>query len=117
MTRLYLSGPVTGIRDDNRLAFSWAQNRLMDVGYEPFIPHKIVEPDDTHETAMLLCVNELTGRTQKPGIRHPVPCYDGLALLPGWEQSEGAKLEKAVAEACGIPVKTVDEWLEEAASS
>lgn len=114
MTKLYISGPVTGIRDDNRLAFSWAQNRLMDAGYEPFIPHEIVEPDDTHETAMLLCVNELTGRTQKPGIRHPVPCYDGVALLPGWEQSEGARLEKAVAEACGIPCKTVDEWIEEA---
>lgn len=114
MTKLYISGPVTGIKDDNRLAFSWAQNRLMDAGYEPFIPHEIVEPDDTHETAMLLCVNELTERTQKRGARYPVPAFDGVALLPGWEQSEGARLEKAVAEACGIPVKTVDEWLEEA---
>lgn len=113
-TRLYISGPVTGIKDDNRLAFSWAQNRLMDAGYEPFIPHEIVEPDDTHETAMLLCVNELTERTQKRGTRHPVPAFDGVALLHGWEQSEGARLERAVAEACGIPVKTVDEWIEEA---
>lgn len=113
MTSLYISGPVTGIKDDNRLAFSWAQNRLMDAGYEPFIPHEIVEPGDSHETAMLLCVNELTERTQKRGTRHPVPAFDGLALLPGWEQSDGARLEKAVAEACGIPCKTVDEWLEE----
>ena len=69
MTRLYISGPVTGINDDNRLAFSWAQNRLMDAGYEPFIPHEIVEPDDTHETAMLLCVNERA----HPEARHQVP--------------------------------------------
>ncbi|WP_303148409.1 DUF4406 domain-containing protein [Adlercreutzia equolifaciens] len=113
-TRFYISGPVTGIKDDNRLAFSWAQNRLMDAGYEPFIPHEIVEPDDTHETAMLLCVNELTERTQKRGTRYPVPAFDGVALLPDWEQSEGARLEKAVAEACGIPCKTVEEWIKEA---
>lgn len=112
MTRLYISGPVTGIEDDNRLAFSWAQNRLMDAGYEAFTPHEIVEPDDTHETAMLLCVNELTERTQKPGASGIVPYYEGVALLPGWEQSEGARLEKAVAESCGIPVKTVGEWIE-----
>lgn len=114
MTRLYISGPVTGIEDDNRTVFDDTQKLLAEAGYDSFLPHYLVEPSDSHETAMLLCINELTGRTQKPGIRHPVPCYDGLALLPGWEQSEGAKLEKAVAEACGIPVKTMDEWLEEA---
>lgn len=114
MIRLYISGPVTGKPDDKWYAFSEASNALNEAGILAVIPLELVEPGDSHETAMLLCVNELTGRTQKPGIRYPVPHYDGLALLPGWEQSEGAKLEKAVAEACGIPVKTVDEWIEEA---
>ena len=114
MTRLYISGPVTGRLDDNWYAFSEASNALNEAGILAVIPHEFVEPGDSHETAMLLCVNELTERTQKRGTRYPVPAFDGVALLPGWEQSEGARLEKAVAEACGIPVKTVDEWLEEA---
>lgn len=114
MTMLYISGPVTGIEHDNRTVFDNTQKLLAEAGYDSFLPYYLVEPSDSHETAMLLCINELTGRTQKPGIRHPVPCYDGLALLPGWEQSEGAKLERAVAEACGITVKTVDEWMERA---
>lgn len=114
MTRLYISGPVTGIDNDNFEAFREAQSRLFDACYITRVPHDLVIPEDSHETAMLLCINELTERTQKRGTRHPVPAFDGLALLPGWEQSEGARLERAVAEACGIPVKTVDEWLEEA---
>lgn len=113
MPRLYISGPVTGIEDDNRKAFEDARMSLYETCDTAFDPHTRVIPSDTHETAMLLCINELTEYTQKPGTMHPVPRYDGLALLPGWEQSEGARLEKAVAEACGIPVKTVDEWIEE----
>lgn len=114
MTRLYISGPVTGIFCRNIQAFWVAKHCLSKAGYYATIPHALVNSDDTHETGMLLCINELTERTQKPGASGIVPYYDGLALLPGWEQSEGACLEKAVAEACGIPVKTVDEWLEEA---
>lgn len=114
MPRLYISGPVTGIENHNVTAFSRARRILTDAGYEAFMPHDIVDAHDSHETAMLLCVNELTERTQKRVTRYPVPAFDGLALLPDWEQSEGAKLEKAVAEACGIPCKTVEEWLEEA---
>ena len=112
MTRLYISGPVTGIDNDNFEAFREAQSRLFDACYITRVPHDLVIPEDSHETAMLLCINELTERTQKRGTRHPVPRYDGVALLEGWEQSEGARLEVAVAEACGIPCKTVDEWLE-----
>lgn len=114
MTRLYISGPVTGKLGGNHIIFIEAYALLLDAGYVPFDPHDLVNPDDTHKTAMLLCVNELTTRTQKLGVRYPVPYYDGVALLPGWEQSEGARLEVAVAEACGITVKTVDEWIEEA---
>lgn len=114
MDRIYISGPVTGKPNDNRAAFENASVALRSAGYEFFIPHEIVEPDDSHETAMRLCVHELTAPVVRRGIVYGSPRYDGLALLPGWEQSEGARLERAVAEACGIPCKTVDEWLEEA---
>lgn len=114
MTRIYIFGPVTGIENDNLSAFESAQKELEAAGYLTDKPHELVDREDSHETAMLLCINELTERTQKPGIRHPVPWFDGVALLPGWEQSEGARLERQVAEACGIPCKTLDEWLEEA---
>lgn len=112
MPSLYTSGPVTGIEHDNVTNFRRAQRLLTEAGYEAFIPHEIVGMNDTHSQAMLVCINELTSHYESG--RGVELHYDGLALLPGWEQSEGARLEKAVAEACGIPVKTVDEWLEEA---
>lgn len=58
MASLYISGPVTGIELRNYPAFRDAQRLLGDSGYYADIPHDLVNPDDTHETAMLLCVNE-----------------------------------------------------------
>lgn len=113
MCRLYISGPVTGIEHDNVTNFRRAQRLLDYAGYESFIPHEIVETNDTHKAAMRLCVHELTAPHMRRGVMYGSPRYDGVALLEGWEQSEGARLERAVAEACGIPCKTVDEWLEE----
>lgn len=111
MTRLYLSGPVTGKPDGNYKKFLSAGRILSDAGYLVTIPQGIVDEDSSHDDAVIVCINELTSHAWSDG---PLPSYDGVALLPGWEQSEGARLEKAVAEACGIPVKTVDEWIEEA---
>lgn len=102
MTRLYISGPVTGVENDNIPAFTAAAHRILDSGFgnTARIPHMFVDEDDDWPTAMRKSIHELTS-----GV------YDGLALLPGWEQSKGACLEKQVAEACGIPCKTVDEWI------
>ena len=112
MTRLYISGPVTGIEDDNRPAFDEAWERLNAAGFMSCSPHCFVRSGERHDVAMRSCINELTSHFW--GYGKTDGYYDGVALLPGWEHSEGAKLERAVAEACGIPVKTVDEWLEEA---
>ena len=35
---------------------------------------------------------------------------DGLAMLDGWERSEGAQLEAHVARSLMMPVKTVSQW-------
>lgn len=115
MTRLYISGPVTGRPDNGWGAFADARNALCNAGFQVLDPHDLVPSSLSHEDAMLLCVNTLTDHMWSDN--RPKSWFYGLALLPGWEQSDGAKLEKAVADACGIPCKTVDEWLEEAASS
>ncbi len=109
-SRLYIIGPVTGIYNDNREAFEEANLALDGAGYYVWTPHDTVPGGTPWPMAMLLSINELT--TAALGVENPY--YDGVALLEGWEQSEGARLEKAVAEACGIPCKTVEEWMEEA---
>ena len=111
MTRLYISGPVTGKPYDNRPTFIDASVALMESGYSADIPHDYIASDASLADAMLVSINRITRFDWWLGYKR---LYDGIALLPGWEQSDGARLEKAVAEACGIPCKTVDEWLEEA---
>lgn len=111
MTRLYISGPVTGKPNDNRKAFDDARRKLRRY-YMVDIPHEYVYAETTHEEAMAILLHQLTDRTYSCRKGKCANLYGGVALLPGWEQSEGARLEKAVAEACGIPCKTVDEWLE-----
>ena len=113
MARLYISGPVTGKPNDNRKAFEEARRELRH-WYMVSIPHEYVDAETTHEEAMAILLHQLTDRTYSYRKGKCANLYDGVALLPGWEQSEGARLERAVADACGIPCKTVDEWLEEA---
>jgi hypothetical protein len=36
---------------------------------------------------------------------------DGVALLPDWKQSKGAKIEARLARDLGIAVKAAKEWL------
>lgn len=118
MPRLYIIGPVTGIKDRNELAFLRARDQLDSDGYDSEIPHEFIRANATHEEAMFASINRLTSREYVVKNAHWAvfePYYGGVALLDGWEQSEGARTEKLVAEACGIPCKTVAEWIEEAA--
>lgn len=89
--RLHLTGP-----DDDTPAFREASLRLLLRGYAVEDPTVDQDPDPAayarHSLAQLL------------------RC-DGIALLPQWGSSRGAVLEVTVAQAIGIPVKTVEEWL------
>lgn len=117
MSRLYVIGQVTGIEHDNLPAFEEAQAALNEAGHKADIPHEFVPPLADHERAMFLSIRRLTlGEVDgnHPEL-HPMsnlrPYYDGVAILDGCEQSEGARLEKMVAEACGIECRPWREWL------
>jgi hypothetical protein len=99
--RIYVAGPMTGLPDNNRKAFAFAWNRLMDAGFDAVSPHFLESAIEVETRA-------------KIGIaavyRHVLPVdlfalsgVDGVLALPGWEESRGAKFEKHFADLIEIP--------------
>lgn len=97
---VYLSGPVTGLaRADVERSFAGARMRYVSLGARyVHDPTAHVAVDASHKQAMWACLQELLSRDHAGR-----PAYDLLVSLPGWEASEGATLERQVAEAIGIP--------------
>lgn len=97
MTRIYISGPMTGMPELNFPAFHAEAARLRAIGYDVVNPAEL-NPDPAmswHEcmrrdlAALLNC--------------------DTLALLEGWQKSAGAHLEMHVAHRGGIEIVTAQE--------
>ena len=98
--KIYVSGKMTG--DGNyRRKFLQAENRLFDAGYYPVNPAAFVPKYISWQGAMRLVLKVM------------LDC-DGVALLPDWKKSVGAKIEARLAREIGIPVKPIAGWLEEA---
>ena len=91
--RIYIAGPMTGLPEHNFPAFHAAAKRLRQAGWEA------VNPADN-----------FGGRTDLPresylraDIELLAQC-DAVAMLPGWEDSRGAKLEYLMAWELSMPV-------------
>ncbi len=83
--RTYLAGPMTGIPDLNFPAFHRAAASLRASGYEVINPAEInPDPSMTWEDAIRADIPQL------------LTC-EAIALLPGWENSRGARLEARIA--------------------
>ena len=90
----YLSGPMTGLPDNGYPAFQVAAERLRAQGVQIISPHEIIPPGAGPWTwAQHMRVDLAALLTA-----------DVIVMLPGWETSRGARLEKAVAEALGLVV-------------
>lgn len=90
--KFYLAGPMTGIPELNFPAFHAETARLRALGYEVANPAEI-NADPT--SGWLACMRD--------DIAHLVRC-DGVALLPGWDRSRGATLERHIGAALGLLV-------------
>ena len=75
-------------------------------GWLPIVPHSMGSHRATWEAAMCRC--RQTIREMHPG--------DVVLLLPGWEQSKGAREERALAQVCDLKVMTLAEAIGEVAS-
>lgn len=95
---IYLSGPITGHADGNRPAFDRAASMLRAAGYLVKNPHDLFcEPPPADPLQM----RAYWQRAMRADVRALVDC-DRIAMLPGWEKSEGAQLEHLIAAKLGI---------------
>ena len=97
--KLYISGPITGIENYEK-NFLAAERALRLRGYIVVNPCKIRHRGTMWEDYM------------KRDIAALLTC-DGVALLPNWINSRGAKLEVHIAQALGMPVKSFSRWINE----
>ena len=91
--QIYIAGPMTGYPDCNVAAFHAAAERLARAGWKVFNPAENFggRKDLPREAYLRLDVAVLA------------QC-DAIAMLPGWEESRGAKLEYLVAHEMGCTV-------------
>lgn len=97
---LYVVGPVTGRDNLNREAFDEAVKMLSKAGHFPSIPHRNVPGNSGWKRAMKLSISAM------------LRC-EGVARLPDWRSSKGARIESRIAKDLGMPVMDVSEWCSE----
>lgn len=106
MTKVYIAGPMSGMKDFNFPAFFEAERQLEALGYEVINPahndgatvQEALQSAGTPESP-----NKLWSYYMKRDLPH-VMDVDMLCVLPGWQNSKGASLEVAVAKALGLPL-------------
>lgn len=97
---LYIAGPMTGLPGLNFAAFDAAEVELRSAGFTVLNPTRHGQ-----------------GEPGKEWLDYLVPClYDvmsanGIALLPGWKSSKGARVESILAKVHGKPQAALETWL------
>ena len=91
--RIYIAGPMTGLPEHNFPAFHAAAARFREAGWEAVNPAENFggQTDMPRETYL------------RADIILLAQC-EAIALLPGWEESRGAKLEYLLARELGMAV-------------
>lgn len=127
--RCYVAGPMRSRPQFNYPAFMAAAASLAARGWEVFNPAAMDLEHDGADAAALGCLSiveqEAHAGTPANARRYAARDLgvivgrlraedgDAIVMLPGWEESVGARAERAVAEWCGLRVLTLEDALEE----
>lgn len=101
--RIYLCGPMRGLPNFGFDRFDAAAARLRALGHEVFSPAELDRQAGFNETTDEPSPAFLREAMERDVIAICRFC-DTIALLPGWEQSQGVKVELAVAKFLGLRV-------------
>jgi hypothetical protein len=98
--KLYLSGPMTGVKDNNYPAFFKAAKALRKKGYKVINPPELDKksPQRTWEDCL------------RRDIKEMMYC-NAVATLPRWKKSKGALLETYIAKSLKWPIHPVYKYL------
>lgn len=111
--KVYLAGPMSGKPDFNFPAFFKAAAELKERGFEVFNPaaqdiqdYGVNVTNDINGTRQYAVDNVGKPSRYKDCLKKDL-CWildsaEGIALLPGWEDSPGARTEKALADCLGL---------------
>lgn len=112
--KIYVAGPMRGIPEFNFPAFMRAAANLRADGHTVFNPAE--RDNDRHgvdiskgnEAGCEETAAKVHGFNLREALGEDLAYIcaeaDAIAMLPGWENSKGAKAEKATAEALGLQV-------------
>lgn len=98
--KLYIAGPMTGLPDLNFPAFHAMAATLRAVGHEVLSPAELCSDI---QGQWLACMER--------DIAAMLTC-EGIVLLPGWERSDGATVERIYAKRKGMCIFTADQFAE-----
>ena len=101
--KIYIAGPMSGITQFNYPEFFSVASDLRDLG------HNVINPAETNGLTIEDALNDVDAnpRSWEYYMRKDVMSVakvDAVCLLPGWQNSKGARLEVTVAKALGIPL-------------
>jgi hypothetical protein len=102
---VYIAGPMTGLPEFNFPAFAAAAKELRAQGCNVVSPHELsiqADPSLSHGADAKLPYEFYL----RNSLKALLGC-DEVVLLPGWERSKGACLEREIAQALKM---TVTEW-------
>ncbi|WP_185711382.1 DUF4406 domain-containing protein [Arachnia propionica] len=108
---LYIAGPITGIKNHGR-RFERAAMELATAGCNTLNPARNLPKANPGLTSGLVSRMFPTWHDwMRAGLAQLIEA-DGVALLPGWEDSEGASWERRIAEeVLAIPALPIVDWV------
>lgn len=102
---LYVIGPVTGKPKDNLPMFNQVRGELMEAGHRVDIPHDYISSGVSWRYAMARSIEHICDKMRWKGSKF------AIAMLDGWEESKGARIEHDLAMSLGIECRPWREYL------